>query len=197
MKRQTITLPLAVLAVLAGPAAAHVDSHMGASGHGSFAAGFTHPLFGTDHLLAMVAVGLWASVLGGRALWALPLGFVGAMTLGFGLALAGLPLPMVEPMILGSVLLMGALVALAVRLPLGAGVGMVAALGLFHGHAHGAEMGSASALSFLAGFVTATALLHGAGVLAGVALARLGGARVTRALGAAVALAGSAMTLAG
>ncbi|TCO72012.1 HupE/UreJ family protein [Rhodovulum euryhalinum] len=177
----------------ASPALAHLDPLE----HGSFAAGFSHPMFGADHILAMVAVGLWAVTLGGRALWALPAAFVGAMSLGFGLALAGAPLPMVEPMILASVLVLGVLVALAVRLPLAAGAAVVGALALFHGHAHGAEMGGAAALAYLGGFALATALLHGAGVLGGWALARFGGPLVARGAGVLVAGLGSALVLAG
>jgi urease accessory protein len=191
MKR--IALALIPGLTIASPALAHLDP----VAHGSFAAGFSHPLFGADHILAMVAVGLWAALSGGRAVWALPVAFVGAMSVGFALALVGMPLPMVEPMILASVLLLGVLVALSVRLPLGAGAGIVAALALFHGHAHGAEMGGASAVSYLAGFAVATALLHGAGLLAGGMLARMGGSLLTRGAGAAVALAGSALALAG
>ncbi|MCO8145079.1 HupE/UreJ family protein [Rhodovulum tesquicola] len=191
MKRLALALAPALLA--ASPALAHLDP----VAHGSFAAGFTHPVFGLDHILAMVAVGLWAVTLGGRALVALPAAFVGAMTLGFALALVGLPLPMVEPMILASVLVLGVLVALAVRLPLAAGAAVVGALALFHGHAHGAEMGGATALAYLGGFALATALLHGAGVLAGWAMARFGGAILARASGALVAGAGAVLVLAG
>jgi urease accessory protein len=185
---------LAALPVLAAtPALAHLDP----GEHGSFAAGFTHPLFGADHLLAMVAVGLWAVALGGRALWALPAAFVGAMTAGFVLALAGVGLPLVEPMILASVLVLGVLTALAARLPLAVAAGIVAMLALFHGHAHGAEMGGASALAYLAGFAGATAILHLAGVLGGMGLARAAGPAMARGAGAGVALAGSALLLAG
>ncbi|SIO41584.1 urease accessory protein [Rhodovulum sp. ES.010] len=191
MKRLAFVLPASLTA--AGPAFAHLDP----VAHGSFAAGFSHPVFGADHVLAMLAVGLWAVTLGGRALWALPAAFVGAMAAGFALALVGLPLPAVEPMIVASVLVLGVLVALAVCLPVGMGAAVVGMLALFHGHAHAAEMGGASAMAYLGGFVLATALLHGAGVLAGWALARFGGAATGRAAGGVVAAAGSALLLAG
>src|SRR5690606_9900488 len=97
MKR--IALIFAVLAASASPALAHLDP----AEHGSFAAGFTHPLFGADHVVAMVAVGLWAAMLGGRALWAVPAAFVAVMALGFVLSALGVPLPFVEPAILASV----------------------------------------------------------------------------------------------
>ncbi|QFT94447.1 HupE / UreJ protein [Roseovarius sp. THAF9] len=191
MRRLVLTLFPALLA--AGPAFAHLDP----GAHGSFAAGLSHPVLGADHILAMVAVGLWAASLGGRAFAALPVGFVGAMTLGFLVSLGGLALPMVEPMILVSVLVLGVLVATAARLPLSAAVAITAALGLFHGHAHGAEIGGATAHSYLAGFVTATAALHALGAAAGWALGRLGGALVARGAGVAVALGGSALVMAG
>ncbi|MEZ5883280.1 MAG: HupE/UreJ family protein [Paracoccaceae bacterium] len=177
----------------ATPAFAHLDP----AAHGSFAAGFSHPVFGPDHILAMVAVGLWATVMGGRARLVLPMAFVGTMSAGFALALAGMPLPMVEPMILASVLLLGVLTALALPLPLGVAATITGALALFHGHAHGAEMGGATALSYLAGFALSTAFLHAAGVLGGMLLARFGGPMLTRAAGVLVALSGSALVLAG
>ncbi len=108
MKRSSVLATL-VLMVTSSPAFAHLNP----AEHGSFAAGFTHPLTGADHILAMVVVGLWAAMLGGRALYAVPLSFVGVMVLGFVAALSGLPLPYVEPVILASVIVIGLLVALA------------------------------------------------------------------------------------
>jgi urease accessory protein len=178
-----------LLTLAASPALAHVDP----VAHGSVAAGFTHPIFGADHVLAMVAVGLWAAMLGGRTIWAVPMAFVGAMALGFVLSLAGIPLPMVEPMILTSVIIMGVLVAMAVRLPLTAGMAVVAGLALFHGHAHGTEMGGAGALAYLFGFATATTLLHGAGLLLGLGLARLAQGAALRGIGGTVAALGTAL----
>jgi urease accessory protein len=187
MKRTLFAL--AALALTASPAFAHLDP----GEHGSFAAGFTHPLFGLDHILAMVAVGLWAAMAGGRAVWAVPAAFVVSMLAGFGLALTGADLPFVEPAILASVVALGFLVALAIRLPVLPGMIVVAAFGLFHGYAHGGEMGAATAFEYGAGFAAATALLHLAGVGLGLGLGhlrgRLGGG-VVRALGAATGLAG-------
>ncbi|NBB97174.1 MAG: protein hupE [Alphaproteobacteria bacterium] len=186
-------IALAAPLVLASPALAHLDP----AAHGSFAAGFTHPVFGLDHILAMVAVGLWAVVLGGRALWALPAAFVGAMVLGFGLSLAGLPLPLVEPMILASVLALGVGPALALPIALPVAAAIVGVLALFHGHAHGSEMAGATALSYLAGFATATAFLHGAGVVAGVVMARPLGLMAARVAGGLVALGGAVLVMGG
>jgi urease accessory protein len=141
----------------------------------------------------MVAVGLWAALQGGRALWSVPAAFVGAMVLGFALSLIGMPLPLVEPVILTSVIIMGVLVAMTVQLPVAAGMGLVAVLALFHGHAHGSEMGGAAALAYLTGFVSATALLHGAGVVLGLGLVRVAQGRVLRGAGVAVATLGTAL----
>ncbi|HEV7248724.1 MAG TPA: HupE/UreJ family protein [Shinella sp.] len=185
-----IALALAALAATAAPALAHLDPQE----HGSFMAGVSHPLFGLDHILVMVAVGLWAAQIGGRALWAVPTAFVATMALGFGLALAGIDLPFVEPAILASVVALGLLVAMAVKLDTVVSAAIVAVFALFHGHAHGGELGSAGALSFGIGFVIATALLHGAGIGLGLGIARLsGGAIAARIIGGATALAGLAL----
>lgn len=185
------------LALTATPALAHLNP----GEHGSFAAGFTHPVFGLDHILAMVAVGLWAGSVGGRALWAVPGAFVAAMALGFAWALAGGWLPFVEPAILASVVALGLLVAFAVRLPVLPSAFVVAAFALFHGFAHGGEMGAATALSYALGFTVATALLHGIGLGLGLAITRaLKEPRIqaaaTRAFGAATAAAGVVLILA-
>jgi urease accessory protein len=140
-------------------------------GHGpaDFAAGFIHPLTGWDHMLAMVAVGLWAALLGGKARWALPSSFVGAMTLGAAIGIAGFRLPSVDTWILATVLVMGLLVAAAIRLPLSVGTAATGLAGFFHGLAHGMEMPfRADSLHFLAGMIIATGLLHATGVTLGV-----------------------------
>lgn len=173
---------------LATPAAAHLDP----ASHGSFAAGFTHPIFGLDHILAMVAVGLWAAMLGGRAMLAVPASFVAMMALGFGLAMVGFGLPLVEPMILASVVVLGLLVGTAARMPLGAGMMLVGLFAVFHGHAHGGEMGAATPFGYLSGFLVGTALLHAAGLGAGFALRHVGlkSELSRRVAGGAIALAG-------
>jgi urease accessory protein len=180
-------------ALLASPGTAYA----GAEAQASFLSGLAHPMAGADHVLAMLAVGFWAATLGGRALWAVPAAFVALMAAGFGLALAGLVLPLVQPAILASVVILGLCVALAVRLPGGAAVALAAAFALFHGHAHGAEFGMAAVLPYLAGFMLATAALLCAGLLAAVMLARLGAGLATRTAGGAVALAGAALVFAG
>lgn len=157
-------------------------AHINPAEHGSFAAGMSHPFLGIDHVLAMIAVGIWAFQIGGRALAGVPLAFVGCMAVGFVLALSGVALPFVEPAILASVVALGLLVAAAVRLPAGACAAVVGAFALFHGHAHGAEIGAASALTYGAGFVAATALLHVVGLGAGLGLQKLFAERATLAL---------------
>ncbi|MTI42295.1 urease accessory protein [Roseibium hamelinense] len=194
-----ILLAASSLVLLASPAAAHLDP----AEHGSFAAGFTHPLFGLDHVLAMIAVGLWAALSGGRALWLFPSAFVGAMVIGFVLAIAGMPLPFVEPLILASVVLFGAAVCLALKIPNAVSVALIGIFGICHGHAHGGEIGSAGEISYAAGFVLATAILHGAGLLiaqGAFAAARNNPAvarRVIRALGAITAVSGVYLAVAG
>lgn len=181
--------PLAAAGLVTLVGSAPALAHLAPGEHGSFAAGFSHPLFGADHILAMVAVGLWAAQIGGRAMWAVPASFVALMLAGFGLALAGVPLPFVEPAILASVVALGLLVALAVRVPAGVGAAVVGLFALFHGHAHGGEIGSATALAYGAGFALATTLLHGAGIGLGL-LAGRSGAIATRVLGGLTALGG-------
>lgn len=178
------TLALAIAAMLAGgPALAHTGAGAGTS----LLDGLAHPLAGPDHLLAMLAVGLLAAQAGGRALWAVPASFVAAMALGGIAGMAGLGLPLVEFGIVGSVVVLGALVALAPRLKLAAACGIVGAFALFHGHAHGTEMaGDASAPLYAAGFLVATAALHALGVGLGLVLA----GRAGRAAGAAIGLGG-------
>ncbi|TVO68742.1 HupE/UreJ family protein [Denitromonas ohlonensis] len=151
-----------VLAGGAGSAMAH-GGHAG----GHFAAGLAHPFGGVDHLLAMLAVGVYATRQSGRARWGLPLGFVVAMLCGAGLAALGVVLPAVEGGIGVSVLVMGLLIALAVKLPVSVALPLVGVFALFHGYAHVADMGGASLLSYVVGFVVATAVLHGAGYALG------------------------------
>ncbi len=165
----------AVLTAAASPAMAHTGVHL--FGESGFAAGFSHPMLGLDHLLAMLGVGAWAAQLGGRATWLVPAAFVGMMVAGAALALSGAALPMVEFGIGGSVLVIGVLVAFGTRLPLALAMALAGLFALFHGHAHGTELpGFAHPAAYGAGFVLATALLHAAGF----GFARLLRAQATR-----------------
>ena len=180
---------LTALALLALGGIAH--AHTPGLPHMDFAAGLEHPLSGLDHVLAMVAVGLWASQLGGRALWLIPLTFVLTMAVGGSLGFLGAPLPQVELGIAGSVLVLGLLIALARQLPLAASMALVGLFAIFHGHAHGAEMAAeSSAVWYSLGFMLATAALHGIGIGIGLVAARGVRAQWLRVGGAAIAASG-------
>jgi urease accessory protein len=167
MMFKRISISTALFAAMAAPAFAHINPLE----HGSFATGLTHPFSGVDHILAMVAVGLWAAQIGGRARWIVPASFVSMMAVGFLLAMNGVALPFVEPGILASVVGLGLLVALAIKTPVPVSAAVVGIFALFHGHAHGGELGAATPLSFAIGFMIATAILHGIGLALGMAIA--------------------------
>lgn len=183
-------LPLALsLLLVAGSAMAH-------SGHGEagFVSGFAHPMNGLDHMLAMLAVGLYAARCIGVARWQLPAAFVVAMLGGAGLGAMGVALPMVEGGIAASLLVFGLLVAFLVKLPAGAAVPLVAAFALFHGYAHHAEMGAGSLATYALGFAAATGLLHAAGYLVARWMPEAGWALAARrALGGLIASTGAVL----
>ena len=141
------------------------ESHTFGSQGAGLMAGLTHPFVGLDHLLAMFAVGIWAGQLGGRAVWLIPLTFVSVMAVAATLASFGLLLPLMEPAIACSVLVLGLLIAGSVRLPTSVCALLVSLFAVFHGYAHGLELPqAASPILYGAGFVLATALLHGLGI---------------------------------
>ncbi|MCA1904448.1 MAG: HupE/UreJ family protein [Cyanobacteria bacterium KgW148] len=183
---------LAVLTVIFFPGLA--SAHVNAGETAGFMHGFLHPIGGLDHILAMVAVGLWAAQLGGKALWAVPLAFVGAMAIGGVLGIWGTPVPFVEPAIIASDLILGSLIVMATRLPLWASAGLVGFLAIFHGFAHGAEMpADSSGLLYSAGFMLATLGLHLSGMGAVVMLRQIAQDQqeiLTRVAGGVVLLAG-------
>jgi urease accessory protein len=175
-------LALGLLVFLPNLASAHI---LPGTTHG-FQDGLLHPLTGWDHLLAMVAVGLWAAQHRGRALWLIPLSFVSVMLLGGILGFAGVSMAGVELAIAISVLALGCLVATVTRFTPSLSMAIVGTFALFHGYAHGHEMPAAvGALPFSVGFVAATALLHGLGIAAGLSLQEQ--PRVLRWAGAAIA----------
>ncbi|HSI34867.1 MAG: HupE/UreJ family protein [Phycisphaerae bacterium] len=182
------TLAVASVACCATPVLAHVG---GASDTASFPTGFLHPLLGLDHLLAMLAVGLWAGRAGGKARWATPLTFVLAMGVGGWLANLGVALPAREQGIAASVLVIGLLAAVAARVPAVAAGVLIAVFAVFHGHAHVAEAPAGGLAGYVTGFVAATALLHAAGVVLGVAAIAGGRPIVARSCGAGVAVTGA------
>ncbi|MGB8621829.1 MAG: HupE/UreJ family protein, partial [Paracoccaceae bacterium] len=178
---------LALLLTLAASAAA---AHTGAGVQGGLTSGFTHPLFGWDHVAAMVAVGLWGAFLGAPAIWVLPVVFPLVMAFGGALGVAGVPLPSVETGIALSGVVLGLLVALAVRAPLWIAAVLVGAFAIFHGHAHGTELPeAANPFAFALGFVLATGMLHLAGIGFGFLTAVPRGQYAVRAAGGVIALA--------
>lgn len=188
MKKTIITAGLLLLptAAMAHPSLYH-HTH-------SFTAGLVHPLTGLDHLLAMVSVGLWASQKGGRALWLWPAAFVGAMVVGGILGMEGVALPLIEPAIAASLLVLGLMIAAMVRLPLVAGIGLIAAFGLFHGNAHGLEApASGASLLYGLGFVVSTAALHALGLAIGLSMRSVRLQPLLRAGAALIALAGGVL----
>ena len=187
MLKKIVTAALALWCLTAGPAFAHVGL-----GHvAGFAHGFVHPLSGLDHIIAMVAVGLYAANLGGRNLWLVPSAFVATMIIGGVLGYSGVPLPLVETGIGLSVVVMSLAVAAGVNLPTVAAMALVGLFALFHGHAHGSEGVELTLfLPYAAGFIIATTLLHLAGIGLGLGLDRFG-ATVSRTLKRAVGVAGA------
>jgi urease accessory protein len=182
-------------AIMLMPAVA--SAHVGAGGTSGLAHGFWHPLGGLDHMLAMVAVGMFAANLGGRALWAVPLTFVAMMAAGGALGIQAVELPFVEAGIALSVVVLGLVVALRLQWPVAAAMALVGGFAIFHGYAHGSEMApGSSGAAYAAGFMAATALLHLAGIALGLGLQRVGSlywARTAQFGGSAMALAGVAL----
>ena len=180
---------LVVLASLAWAPAAHAHVQQGQAA--GFLTGLGHPISGLDHVLAMIAVGLWGAQLGAPALWLLPVTFPMVMALGGMVGLLGLALPGVEVGIAASAILLGSAVMFELRPPIVAAVALVGIFGVFHGHAHGTELPvGQSALLYSMGFVIATGCLHGVGIAVGAIHGWPWGQRLLRAAGAAVALAG-------
>lgn len=171
----TALLALALLGISTS-AGAHPGDLLHQLGDHAFSQGLLHPLTGLDHLLAMLAVGVWAALAHAsvrRALWA-PASFVALLLAGTLLGIAGLRLPLVEPLIMASLLVLGLLVATRWPLPAWAGSGLVGFFALFHGLAHGSELpgGAETAWAFVAGFTLMTALLHATGLALGFQLKR-------------------------
>lgn len=178
----------AAVAVLAATAAA---AHEGEAAGAGFVTGFLHPIFGWDHVAAMVAVGLWGAFLGAPAIWALPVAFPLVMAVGGALAVGAVSFPAVELGIAVSALAIGLMVALVLRPPLWVAAAIVAFFALFHGYAHGVEMPDATnPVAYAVGFVLATGLLHLAGVAFGLLAGWRAGGLAVRGAGGVIALAG-------
>jgi urease accessory protein len=186
--RAVVVAAATMLLLFAVPALAHTGSSTG-----GFIGGFAHPLFGLDHVVAMVAVGLWGAFLGPPAIWLLPIVFPLVMAFGGVIGILGVPLPGVETAIALSAIVLGTMVALAARPPLWVAALIVGAFAIFHGHAHGAELPpGADVVAYSVGFVVATGMLHLTGIAIGL-LARWRAGRIAvRTAGGAIALAGVA-----
>lgn len=188
---QHVLFCLLLLATITVPQTAMAHTEHGIAG--GFASGFFHPILGWDHLVAMVAVGLWGAFLGVPAIWLLPIVFPLVMAFGAALGILGVPLPAVELGIAGSALVLGLLVLFAVRLPLWAAAIIVGAFAIFHGHAHGTELPqAANPFAYGVGFVVATGLLHLAGIAFGLLARFPGGVTAVRAGGGVISMVGVA-----
>lgn len=183
-----------LLALAAVPSLTY--AHVGVGETAAFGHGLVHPLTGIDHIAAMVAVGLWAAQHRGPVAWPLVLSFLAVMAAAGLLGASGVFIPGVEAGIAASVLVLGVLIAAAVRLPLAAGCLLVGVFALFHGHAHGAEMPTGTGLAYGAGFVLATALLHGIGIALGRALRERAPPQMFRYAGGGIAALGFYLSLA-
>ncbi len=187
MKRWKPYLGLGVALLTPALALAHQETGQAAG----FLSGLAHPVSGLDHVLAMVAVGLWGAVLGPPAIWVLPVAFPVVMALGGLMGLLGIPVPGVEVGIALSAIVLGAMVLAELRPSLWLAAAVVAFFAIFHGHAHGQELPEGtSALLYSLGFVVATGLLHAVGILLGEAHRWSVGRQAVRAAGGGVALAG-------
>jgi urease accessory protein len=186
---RALALAIAALAISSAPVLAHTEGGIA----GGFLSGVTHPISGWDHVVAMVAVGLWGAFLGAPANWLLPIVFPLVMAAGGALGILGLGLPSVEVGIAMSALVLGLCVALALRPPLWIAALIVGAFAIFHGHAHGTELpGTANPVAYAVGFVLATGLLHLAGIAFGMLVRWEQGRLAVRAGGGVIALAGLA-----
>ncbi|MDF0602967.1 HupE/UreJ family protein [Psychromarinibacter sp. C21-152] len=183
-------LGLALLVTFAATAAA---AHTGEGVTGGLISGFTHPILGWDHVIAMVAVGLWGAFLGMPAIWILPVVFPLVMAFGGALGVAGVPIPAVETGIALSGVVLGILIALAVRAPIWVAAVIVGAFAIFHGHAHGTELpAAANPYAYAVGFVIGTGVLHLAGIALGFLTKLPWGAYAVRAAGVVIAALGGA-----
>ncbi|RWM75239.1 MULTISPECIES: HupE/UreJ family protein [Mesorhizobium] len=183
---------LGILSALAALTPSLAFAHSGGAHIHGFFAGLEHPLFGMDHLLAMIAVGIIGARAGWRSIVLVPLFFVSAMVAGALLGLTGIALPSLETGIALSLVVFGAIVALARPLPLAAAAALTALFGLFHGNAHGLEIPEgAGGIAYAAGFLLGTSMLHAIGVLSVFKLARW--PMTVRTAGLATSLVGMAM----
>ena len=188
--QRTLQMALGLLFALVAFGA---SAHTGEGIDSGFESGFWHPILGWDHVVAMVAVGLWGAFLGSPAIWILPVVFPLVMALGGALGIIGVPLPMVETGIALSGVVLGLLIAFAMRAPLWVAAVIVGIFAIFHGHAHGTELPDEfGAYGYAVGFVIGTGLLHLVGIAFGVLTGSEIGKIAVRAAGGVIALIGAA-----
>ena len=183
-----------VLATVFTMAAINVAfAHTGEGISGGFLSGLTHPIFGWDHVVAMVAVGLWGAVLGRPAIWILPIVFPLVMAFGAALGVVGIEVPFIEAGIALSGVVLGLLILFLVKAPMAVAAVLVGLFAIFHGHAHGTELPeSANPIAYAIGFVIATGLLHLFGIVFGTLMSSNAGKLAVRAGGALSGLVGAA-----
>jgi urease accessory protein len=189
---QQLQLAVGILVVWMAPSLA--QAHIGIGDASGLFSGLAHPVLGWDHVCAMLAVGLWASQRGGRAIWLVPLVFLTVMAVGGMLGMTAVSIPHVETGLVASVLILGMMLAAAVRLPVVASVLIVGLFALLHGHAHGMEMpATASGVSYGLGFMATTAALQSCGIAIGLLARRHGVPQLVRYAGGAIAACGAMM----
>ncbi|MGE0803444.1 MAG: HupE/UreJ family protein [Lautropia sp.] len=188
--------PKAIVLLTLSAACSTAFAHPGHDAAGGLLAGFGHPFGGLDHLLVMLGVGIWSAMLARRAwpdlLWA-PLGFTAMLLAGVVIGIGGGSVPLVEPVIAASVVVVGLLIATQARMPVAAAALLVGAFALFHGLVHGEHFGAAptGTWSAVAGLTLATVMLHLIGVAIGLALRTAPRAGWMRLVGVGVAVAGA------
>ena len=169
------------------------QAHTGEGINTGFASGFWHPIYGWDHVVAMVAVGLWGAFLGAPSIWILPVVFPLVMAFGGSLGVLGVPLPMIETGIALSGVVLGLLIFFAVKAPIWVAAIVVGFFAIFHGHAHGTELPDAfSPYGYAVGFVIATGLLHAVGIVFGALTRSEIGRLAAQGAGGVIALVGAA-----
>jgi urease accessory protein len=187
-KSAQITTILFATLCAASPALAHTGGVVG-----GLQSGLLHPITGLDHVVAMVAVGLWGAILGGAAIWQLPVIFPLVMALAGALGALGVPLPGIETGIALSGVVLGGMVLFLIRPPIAVAAALVGLFAIFHGHAHGTELPeAANPITYALGFVVATGTLHLAGIAFGTLIKSPQGLIAVRAAGAMIAVAGGA-----
>ena len=190
LREKLVRLRIFAIVILSGALVSPALAHPAAGQVYSFAAGLAHPFTGADHILAMLAVGLWGVLARGRAIWLWPSAFVATMLVGFAAASMGLHILFLKSAISASVVVLGLCVALAIAAPIWVGAAIVGLFAFFHGFAHGIETPTANTIPYVAGFALATSWIHSAGIGLGLLAEGLIGRVALRVMGALTVLSG-------